>query len=405
MQLSKTDEDKLAALLDDPDFEILAEAESRFNIFDALGTRRQELRHSDFLSYLLDPSKPHGLSSRFLRDFMLGATRDFNPEGFFNSIEIRLLQFDEVKITREKFNIDVLIESGSDWCVLIENKIGAKEHGDQLRRYKAIAGAELALSKKLFLFLTPDGDMPSDENWIPISHELIAELCKKWSSDNSVPPRTREALVDYYEFLEAYVIDTSQTAELCRKIYSRHKDALDLIFRHIPNAKDVALTAAEKALQRLQAEGKIELDAKYYGLSRFWVPEIQNIYLIDGEKWTPSRRGILFEWNTSNNVFRLDIVIGPIDVDVKASLVVNLKKSDPEFYRYTRSLKFTHIGRTNICDIDAIDYQDGDGYQKMIEADIYGGVSELLETVVPNLKKCISKSMNPVAASGGLDRN
>jgi hypothetical protein len=86
MELSQHNEQKLAALLDDPEFQTIAESESRFNIFDALGTRRQELRHSDFLSYLLDPKKAHGLGSRFLRDFLLRSTESADTDNFFNSI-------------------------------------------------------------------------------------------------------------------------------------------------------------------------------------------------------------------------------------------------------------------------------------------------------------------------------
>lgn len=43
----------LIELLDDPDFQSLSAMEEQFNIFDALGMRQQELRHSDFLSYIL----------------------------------------------------------------------------------------------------------------------------------------------------------------------------------------------------------------------------------------------------------------------------------------------------------------------------------------------------------------
>lgn len=347
------------------------------------------MRHSDFLSYLLDPEKPHGLGSRFLRDFLLRSTKDSNIDGFFNSIELRLLNLDNVKISREKFNIDVLIESSDEWCVLIENKIGAKEHGDQLQRYRCVAEDKLGLIKNLFLFLTPDGDEPSDEHWISISHEMIADLCKAWSVDSSVPSRTREALVDYYEFLEAYVIDNSQTAELCRKIYQRHKDALDLIFHHIPNAKDLALTSAQSALDRLEAEGKVILDAKYSGLSRFWLPDMPNIPVVSDKNWTASRRGILFEWATSNKELRLDIVIGPMEQSVRELLIKSLQESKPEFYRYVNKYQFTHISRTLIFELDAIEFKESDTYLKEIEDEIYLKVTAFLNEVVPNLQNCI----------------
>ena len=39
------------------------------NIFDAVGMERQEVKHSAFIAWLLDPSKPHGLGNRFLAEF------------------------------------------------------------------------------------------------------------------------------------------------------------------------------------------------------------------------------------------------------------------------------------------------------------------------------------------------
>ncbi len=38
-----------------------------FNIFEAMGATRQELRHSDFLAFLLDPHQTHGLGDALLR--------------------------------------------------------------------------------------------------------------------------------------------------------------------------------------------------------------------------------------------------------------------------------------------------------------------------------------------------
>ena len=38
----------------------------RFNVFDALGIVRAEIRHSAFLRWLLDPSESHGLGTMVL---------------------------------------------------------------------------------------------------------------------------------------------------------------------------------------------------------------------------------------------------------------------------------------------------------------------------------------------------
>ena len=43
----------------------------RFNIFDALGVVNAELRHSNFLAWLLDPAESHGLGGLFLRAVLM----------------------------------------------------------------------------------------------------------------------------------------------------------------------------------------------------------------------------------------------------------------------------------------------------------------------------------------------
>jgi hypothetical protein len=49
------------------DLERLEALLDSFNIFEATGFIRQELRHSDFLVYLLDPRANHGLGDAFVK--------------------------------------------------------------------------------------------------------------------------------------------------------------------------------------------------------------------------------------------------------------------------------------------------------------------------------------------------
>jgi hypothetical protein len=63
-----TDREALESLvIDNPDLERLEALLDRFNLFEALGIVRQELRHSDLLAFILDPRQPHGLGDAFLK--------------------------------------------------------------------------------------------------------------------------------------------------------------------------------------------------------------------------------------------------------------------------------------------------------------------------------------------------
>ena len=56
-----------ALVVDNPDLERLEALLDQFNIFEAIGAVWQELRHSDFLAFLLDPQQNHGLGDVFLK--------------------------------------------------------------------------------------------------------------------------------------------------------------------------------------------------------------------------------------------------------------------------------------------------------------------------------------------------
>lgn len=43
---------------------------SYFCTFEAMGMTDQEIRHAHFLSYILDPNRPHGFEDAYLRAFL-----------------------------------------------------------------------------------------------------------------------------------------------------------------------------------------------------------------------------------------------------------------------------------------------------------------------------------------------
>src|SRR5437660_8652429 len=60
----------------------LLELESRigrFNIFDALGITRVEIRHSNFLAFILDPAESHGQGQLFLKAILMDLLANAAP--------------------------------------------------------------------------------------------------------------------------------------------------------------------------------------------------------------------------------------------------------------------------------------------------------------------------------------
>lgn len=306
----------LINLLDDSDFQSLSMMEEQFNIFDALGTRRQELRHSDFLSYILDPNRPHGLGDNFLRDFLLDVTQESEidyPQAF-HGIPLRIESLDDVQVSRERLNIDILLRLPEKWLVVIENKVGAKEHGKQLIKYEEQAKTNLGGLPTLFIYLTPNGQPASRRNWLPVSYSLVHKLAKKWSDVSSTSAEVKTALSDYADYLEGHVLEDSKVAELCRSIYKRHKQAIDLLSEHVPTPKDFYLDLAQEVMDQLAKERKVALDSKYRKVNRFYDRRLETLLPQVAKKgaWTESGKGLLFEWEIDADHLRVDLVIGPM---------------------------------------------------------------------------------------------
>src|SRR5690554_5924609 len=117
---------ELSKLVRDHRLQILDITLSSPNIFEILGVSSYEIRHSNFLAWLLTPNESHQLGDIFLKWFL----KDIFTDGRLSWIdEFKIDGFNTKKvIVHHEYNyIDILIES-DDFVVVIENKFGSKEH-------------------------------------------------------------------------------------------------------------------------------------------------------------------------------------------------------------------------------------------------------------------------------------
>jgi len=215
---------------------------SRFNLFEAVGAVRHELRHSDFLAFLLDPSRTHGLGPAFLHRF-LRATLDLDG-----------IDFSHAYVLREWHHIDILIvDESSRAAVIIENKIDTGEHSDQLKRYRETFLSHFPGYQAFGLYLTPNGDESSSpDDYRAISYSLVCEMIEQTARDTQVALDAEVIVVleHYTQMLRRHIVSDSDVAELCRSIYKQHRQALDLIFEHRPDQqaqiRDYLVTLAHR---------------------------------------------------------------------------------------------------------------------------------------------------------------
>jgi hypothetical protein len=222
----------------------------RFNIFDALGITRAEIRHSNFLAFILDPAESHGqgqlLLKAILMDLLKKTAEDLRP---ISPIVLDGTDLRGVEVRREWNNIDLLITSKEPrFAVVIENKVGSQEHSNQLSRYQRTMMDHYPDLPALYVYLTPDGEEPSEDSWSPYSYRDIHGVLKRIRDtyQNSIGDEVLVFIDHYLNLLGTRFMTDDKLDRLCRQIYKNHRQALDLIWARVgtPEATELSEVVA-----------------------------------------------------------------------------------------------------------------------------------------------------------------
>jgi hypothetical protein len=227
----------LARLLGDPDFERLSARIQTFNIFQALKLDQHEIRHSNVLAWLLDPKQTHGLGSVFLRRFLSSILlKRSGDSGPLSAARIELLDFTDIEVRREWRNLDLLIiDRRNEFVVMIENKVYSGEGIGQLKRYRELIAQEFPGFKRICVFLTLLGEEPDQvddkEEYISWSYaDVLAtagQVVDQRKSQMTVP--VANFIEHYLDVLRRLTMQDAELVNLCKEIYRRHHEAIDLI--------------------------------------------------------------------------------------------------------------------------------------------------------------------------------
>jgi len=201
-----------------------------FNIFKVLKLDNYEIRHSNFLAWLLNPTESHNLGYEFLKKFFEPfVSVDWNEEKFID-VETEVL-------TDENRRIDILIKGKNFLCV-IENKYGSCEHDEQCKHYKNFVNSYdkyKTIPNKYFVFL--DIDLPNEKalkgalkDYYPITYREIHSILKDIVDNNSKDKIEIQIINQYILILkEKYSMLEENIKQECRKIYDEHKEVYETL--------------------------------------------------------------------------------------------------------------------------------------------------------------------------------
>lgn len=148
------------------------------NLF-SLGARGHfENPTSDLLAFFLNPTEDHHFGSLFLDAFVaclppIGDSANGNDSSYPTAATFLSVQREQLTVDG-KF-IDLFVE-GSDWLLLIENKIHSGQ-GNPFDSYKKFAESESKGRKITYVVLCPSGEsLP--EGWLGVSYKALCDQLK-----------------------------------------------------------------------------------------------------------------------------------------------------------------------------------------------------------------------------------
>jgi hypothetical protein len=311
-----------AFVVENADLETLEGLLEQFNIFEAVGVIRQELRHSDFLAFLLDPRQNHRLGDAFVQRLLqkvLIATRHLAPP--LSPVHLDSWDLSRLTVRREWQNIDILlVDPVNRLVVVVENKIDSGEHSGQLGRYLRVVHNEYPVAdwRHLAVYLTPDGAEPSEPGYLPADYGLVADAVEAVATNRepSLDPAVHQLMIHYARMLRRHIVTDSEIADLCRRIYQKHQRALDLIFEHRP---DRLAEVHAVLLDLVRSRHDLIPDTSTKQRVRFGHADWEG--LPKGEGWTPSGRLVLFQFDSYSESLELKLWVGPGPAEARQRLL------------------------------------------------------------------------------------
>ena len=293
------DQELLEKFICDENLKKLEKTFGQFNIFDCLKLTRAEIRHSNFLAWLLNPNETHGLKDKFLKDFLIkilgkckkelseidgkdlilkNSNNEDVKENYIipSIIDIDCWDMSEAVVYRELEDIDVLlVDEINKFVLVIENKIGTSQHDNQLTKYRNYVDTHYSsnIYKKIFIYLKPQKESV-ERPYIYLDYQVINVLIRKLLDEFEckINKDVVTLIKHYNDILERKIMKEKNIGSLCAKIYRQHKEAIDLINKYGTPQKELG----EILLNVLEEKDYFQDIEKSSDINYFCLPKLIN---------------------------------------------------------------------------------------------------------------------------------
>lgn len=322
-----TQEDLEALVVANNEFADLEASIGIFCPFEAIGMVRQEIRHGNFLTYYLDPQRPHGFGSECLRALMRAAADEqrrvsLNSTTTISPIDVHLMELESAELRREWRRVDVLaIIPEEKLIVAIELKIDASEGTGQLAQYRRVVQEQWPNWRYLFIFLTKRGEDASEDygdGWLSLPLEALASQFEKLITRQVGTIDARHLLAAYIAMLRRHHLTNEKLEVIAGKLWSQHRQALEFLMARRPDAGEGLFgelfeKREELATRMSQVSGlEIVTDQCSPTILRYAVKNWDALDQFCSAQWGLSNRLLLMEIDRSSDrkIIRLRFILG-----------------------------------------------------------------------------------------------
>jgi len=353
----------------------LEEQIGKFNIFDALGIARVEIRHSNYLAWLLTPGESHGQGDQYLRAVLIDVLRKARQQGIpppISPVELDGADLQGVEVRREWRYIDLLISCKKPSIVFaVENKVDSGEREGQLKGYKETVAKDFPGVIPLFLFLTPEGEEASYPGWVSYSYaDLYQALTRTRKSNAGSLGGDVSVFLDHYlSLIGNRFMENPDLDKLCLQIYANHRQALDLIWERVTPSSELVGRIRDWIEQRPTQWYHIKTKQKEVRfIPASWdkmLPPIYNLPKSKPEHWMTLR---LYAGNTS---LRLFVDVCPTTNSTRCrEMLERILKSENEFgFSYKKKLTedWTRVLSEKVCELPEDEEPDIEAVMARVE--------------------------------------
>jgi hypothetical protein len=205
---------------------------------EIMGVSRKELMHSNFIAWILNEDESHSLGKFPLQKFLellVILSKEKQQQKYkelFDSFIVSDYELLNIKVEIEKSiekvgRLDIYIESNIVYAgkekklkIIIENKVGTKEHSDQTSKYyKYFELNKTEDEINLYVFLTPISGIElveleepecSSKDFIQINYQSLVDFLFEPIIKTNISDKTKIIIKEYLQSLSQPTIDKDE---------------------------------------------------------------------------------------------------------------------------------------------------------------------------------------------------